>query len=89
MKLIKLDRRHHGHSKWTHAIQFTRREAHIKHMGYLPYIKAFREMYGEDRTYEPGSFFWKQNPNWTWDQARSRIYLNDPSVLTFIELKLV
>jgi len=88
MKLIKLDRRHHGYAKWTHALQFTKRDTHGTKMIHYNYIRAFTEIYGDDRTWKSGSFLPIYNPDWIWDCNRSRIYFNDPRVLTLIELKV-
>ena len=87
MKLIKLDRRYHGFSKWSHALEFTKYECHIRHRKHAPYVKAFREIYGEDRGYDD-NFFFIINDNWRYDADRRRIYFKDPSVLTFVELKI-
>ena len=87
MKLIKLDRRYHGFRKWTHALEFTKHECHFRHRKHAPYVKAFREMYGDDRGYnEIGAFVF--NKDWLFDNNRRRIYFNDPSVMSFIELKI-
>lgn len=87
MKLIKLDRRHHGHRTWTHALQFTQQECHIRHRKHAPYVRAFKEVYGDDRGYSDiGTFMF--NESWRYDNGRRRIYFKDPGILTFIELKL-
>ena len=91
MKLIKLDRRYHGFPKWLHALEFTKRECHLMNLKHITYKKAFREIYGEDRWFDPDpnlSYGYKTNENWAYDNRRRRIYFNDPSILTFIELKI-
>ena len=87
MRLIKLDRRHHGFRKWTHALEFTKRECHIARLDHIPYRRAFREIYGDDRGYNENSVF-VFNENWFFDSKRRRIYFKDPSILTFVELKV-
>lgn len=87
MRLIKLDRRHHGHRTWTHALEFTKQEYHIRLRKHAPYVRAFNELYGDDRGYNDiGAFVF--NENWRYDHQRRRIYFKDPSVLTFVELKV-
>lgn len=94
MKVIKLDRRYHGFPKWTHALEFTKHEVHFRHRKNGPYVKAFREMYGDDHWYNPETvdvfsrdwILW--NDNWRWDAKHRRIYFKDPSIMTFIELKI-
>lgn len=89
MKLIKLDRRYHGFPKWSHALEFTKHEIHFRVRKNGPYLKAFREIYGEDHWYspEPGNMF-QWNENWRWDVKHRRIYFKDPSAMSFIELKI-
>ena len=87
MRLIKLDRRHHGFHKWTHALEFTKKECHFKHLNHTPYVRAFNEIYGNDRGYNDIGAF-EFNENWRYDHQRRRIYFKDPSVLTFVELKV-
>ena len=91
MKVIKLDRRYHGFPRWTHALQFTKREVHPRYREHMPYVRAFFDTFGENRTYntdlnscEP----WAQNPNWNYDVKRRRIYIKDPNIMTFIQLRL-
>ena len=93
MKLIKLDRRHHGFRTWTHALEFTKQECHVRHRKFAPYLKAFTELYGEEQWYDSSpTVKWyealKWNEHWRYDRQRRRIYFKDPGVLTFVELKL-
>ena len=89
MKVIKLDRRYHGFPEWTHALQFTQREVHPRYREQMPYIRAFTETFGERRWFEnEDSCFPLANPDWTYDPKRRRIYIKDPSVMTFIQLRL-
>jgi hypothetical protein len=93
MKLIKLDRRYHGFPKWTSALQFTKQEMTFRHKKYRPYVNAFADTYGPDHKFNPQADIFSRdyhiwNDNWHWDYRRRRIYFKDPSVMTFIELKL-
>jgi hypothetical protein len=89
MKVIKLDRRYHGFPQWTHALEFTRREVHPRYREQMPYIRAFTETFGERTWYENAdSFVLLKNPDWAYDNQRRRIYIKDPSIMTFIQLKL-
>ena len=94
MKLIKLDRRYARASKYSQALEFTKYECHLRRRVFAPYVQAFRDLYGEDSTYNPGWMTDKSAPymlyndNWRWDASRRRIYFNDPNVLTFVELKV-
>lgn len=90
MKVIKLDRRYHGFPEWTHALQFTRREVHPRYREHMPYVRAFREVFGENFLDNPDecSTFLLKNPDWHWNMSRRRIYIKDPRIMTFIELKL-
>jgi hypothetical protein len=91
MKLIKLDRRHHGHRTWTHALQFTQQECHVRHRKFAPYVQAFSEIYGDEHWYDHAAN-WREslkwNEHWRYDRHRRRIYFKDPSILTFVELKI-
>ena len=93
MKLIKLDRRHHGFAKWTHALEFTKREVHMSRLTHVPYVRAFSDLYGEEYWHNTNpNVDWqnsiKWNENWRYDRGRRRIYFKDPSILTFVELKI-
>lgn len=93
MKLIKLNRKYHGFPKWTYALEFTKREAQSIRHNHVPYIKAFTEIYGKDQWYDPSPAVpWydsiKRSEHWCYDIKRRRIYFKDPSVMTFVELKL-
>lgn len=94
MKIIKLDRRYARANKFSHALEFTQRECHLRHRVFAPYVKAFRDLYGEDSMYNPewptnkSAPFRLFNDNWQWDPQRRRIYFNDPNVMTFVELKV-
>lgn len=92
MKVIKLDHRHHGASKWTHAIEFTKYELHWRRTAHRPYLNAFKEIYGEDSWIDPTTTNWwysrKFNENWFFDDKRRRIYFKDSRVMTLVELKI-
>ena len=91
MKVIKLDRRYHGFPRWTHALQFTRREVHPRYREHMPYVTAFMEVFGKHRTLnqdENSWEVWTNNPDWDFDVTRRRIYIKDPNIMTFIQLKL-
>jgi hypothetical protein len=91
MKLIKLDRRHHGFRTWTHALEFTKYECHARRRVFAPYVQAFKEIYGDENWYDHAAN-WREslkwNENWRYDRQRRRIYFKDPGVLTFVELKI-
>lgn len=94
MKVIKLDRRYHGFPKWTHALEFTKHEVHFRHRKNGPYLKAFRETFGPDHEFNKDVDIYSKNwhiwnENWRWDSKHRRIYFNDPSIMSFIELKIV
>lgn len=92
MKILKLDHRHHGSSKWTHAIEFTKKELHWQRPVHRPYLRAFTEIYGEDTWLDPTETNWwrnrKFNEHWFYDTKRRRIYFKDPRVITLVELKI-
>ena len=88
MKLIKLNGNYHWYPEWKYALEFTKQEVHLRHRKHAPYLQAFREVYGDDRWWEPGTFHYRRNKDWWHAPDRRRIYFKDPSVMSFIELKL-
>jgi len=93
MKLIKLNRKYHGFPRWAYALEFSKRDTLANHRNHVPYLKAFTEIYGKDQWYDPSPAVpWydsiKRNENWRYDMKRRRIYFKDPSVMSFVELKL-
>lgn len=92
MKVIKLNHRHHGSYKWTHAIEFTKHEMHWQRRKHGPYLRAFKEIYGEDSWLDTNTTNWwtkrKFNDHWFFDDKRRRIYFKDSRVMTLVELKI-
>lgn len=83
MKIIKLDGRYAGGSKWKFAIQFagTAKQSRTERTRYQ---LAFRRLYGNDRELNPDKtvpifsrewYLW--NENWRLDLKHNRIYFNN------------
>ena len=95
MKIVKLDRRYAGFPKWKYALQFPLRN-HQYRKEYFKYKKAFHNMYGPDAQvnaeYNLDSRHttprWLYNEHWYTDFGRQRIYYNNPSIMTMIQLKI-
>lgn len=95
MRLITLDNRHHGFGKWVCALEFSKKEIHPKHNNHRPYLKAFKDIYGPDKEFKnDGNLkkgFWdsyEYNTNWYFDGKRRRIYFKNPSIMSFVQLKV-
>jgi hypothetical protein len=90
MKVIKLDRRYAGSRKWKYALHFgTRKDGNLKR---LQYVRVFAKLYGPDCWLNPDRKIfgpepmWLYSDNWRDDIKRGRIYFNNESDLTMIEL---
>jgi len=91
VRIIKLDRRHALSHKWKYALHFGTRTHERKHQ--LRYARGFMQIYGpsyhvnEDRAVlDTSKPFWIFNDNWYRDDKRGRIYFNNESDITAIEL---
>lgn len=91
MKVIKLDRRYAGGSKWKYALQFERsRSGRLKQ---LQYANGFKKLFGADRELNPdptvGVFsdtWYLYNEHWFKSHKHYRICYNDESVLSAVLL---
>lgn len=90
MKLIKLDRRYAGSCKWKYALHFGNRKA--ENLKRLQYVGMFVKLYGRDCWLNPDRKIFGPEPMWLYsdhwydDSKRGRIYFNNESDLTMIEL---
>ena len=91
---MKLNRRNAGFPKWKYALDFGRRVKDISPRA--KYALAFRELYGPDSWLNPdrAAFdrskpMWLFSDNWFNDNRRGRIFFNNASDITFIELTMV
>ena len=97
MRILKLDRRFHGHGRWAAALQFTKSETlprwdQLRQPGFVSaakYRERFAAYYGKATHWsDDGLHRLIKNENWAWDCERRRIYFKDPSIITMIMLQL-
>lgn len=94
MKIVKLDRRYAGATKWAYAMQFSNRGKQGK-LERMQYAKAFNKLFGPDRYLNPDKnisvfsrdwYLW--NENWVNDTKRNRIYFNSEGDVSAVTLLL-
>jgi hypothetical protein len=93
MKVIKLDRRYAGSSKWKYAVDFgTHKHNRLERQ---KYAKAFTNLHGRDRWNNPDptvSVFSRDwylyNENWYHDIKHGRILYNNEADLSAVLLVL-
>ena len=92
MKLIKLDRRYAGASKWKYALHFGTKTNTTTQR--VKYANAFAKIYGPDSWINPNRKvfgpepMWLNSKDWYHDYKRGRIYFNNEADVTIVELML-
>jgi hypothetical protein len=90
MKVIKLDRRYANYPKYSHAIDYGKRER-WRGNEYLHVVLRTKltEIYGPDFIWVPGSGFSKElNDAWAHSRKRQRFYFQNEAMISHIMLLL-
>lgn len=89
MKVIKLDRRYANYPKYTHAIDYGRKEKWRGTNHYIDVIlrETLTRAYGPDFTWLPGPGFNREfNDAWSHSRKRQRFYFKDEAMISHIML---
>jgi hypothetical protein len=86
MKLVKLDRRHHGYRHYTHFVQVHKLNAEPVRLA----RKILEKDFGPSISWVQNGLWghWVRNSAWYWDTKRNRVYFNGEDKASHVMLQL-